>query len=94
MTTLHITLPDDLAQALGQSEAALSHLAYEAMAIRLYALGAISAGKVAELLDISRREALDLIGHYGLSVFDETMDITEEVHNAHIASRFQHQSTD
>jgi len=94
MTTLHITVPDELAQTLGQSEAALSQLAYEAMVVRLYALGHISAGKGAELLGISRRDALDLIGQYGLSVFDETMDIAEEARSAHDASRFQHQPTD
>lgn len=86
MTTLHITLPDDLADTLGQSEAALSHLAHEAMVLRLYALGSISSGKVADLLGLSRHATLDRISAYGLSVFDDTMDIAEELHRAQAAS--------
>ncbi len=91
MTTLHITLPDDLIQLLGQSDVTLNSMAREALVLRLYALGSISSGKVAELLGLSRHAALDLIGDYNLSVFDDTMGLAEEVDHAHAASRFHPQ---
>jgi predicted HTH domain antitoxin len=81
MTTYHTTLPDDLAAALATEtdHAALQAIAQEAFVVRLFALGKISSGKVAQLLTISRREALDLISSYNVSIFDETMDLEAEL---------------
>jgi predicted HTH domain antitoxin len=42
----------------------------------------ISSGRAAELLSISRREFLDLLGRYGVSEFDETMDVAAEAGHA------------
>lgn len=88
-TTLHITLPPDLTAALPQDKDTLTRLAREALIVRLYALGTISSGKVAQLLNITRRDALQLISDYGVSTFDETIDLEAEVRVAYNASRFK-----
>lgn len=78
MTTkaLSVQLPEDVAANLEQS--ALEALAREALLIRLYDLGVVSSGSAAHALGISRREFLDLLGRYGVSAFDETVDLDRE----------------
>ena len=53
-------------------------MALEALIVRLYALGELSSGEGAESLGISRREFLDLLGHYNVSIFDDTIDLKQE----------------
>ena len=72
---LHLNLPDALA---GRDADELSALAREALVVRLYALGELSSGEGAELLGITRREFLDLLGRYNVSIFDDTMDVGRE----------------
>ena len=50
----------------------------EALTVRLYDLGDLSSGEAAEILGIPRREFLDLVGRYGVSIFDDTADIEPE----------------
>jgi predicted HTH domain antitoxin len=56
----------------------LERLAQEAFLVRLYSLGEISSGRAAEILHTSRREFLDLLGRYGVSIFDEQADLEAE----------------
>jgi len=76
MTRIHIECPDDL--ATNQSPAALAELAQQAFLVRLYQLGRISSGRAAETLHTSRREFLDLLGDYGVSMFDDDTDVEAE----------------
>jgi predicted HTH domain antitoxin len=72
---LSVELPDVLGDKNAQELAALAR---EALVVRLYALGDLSSGEGAEALGISRREFLDLLGRYNVSIFDDTMDIHKE----------------
>lgn len=56
----------------------LAALAREALVVRLYALGDLSSGEGAQALGISRREFLDLLGRYNVSIFDDTMHVRKE----------------
>jgi predicted HTH domain antitoxin len=76
MKALPIDLPDDLLAAIGEERA--RSLAREAIVVKLYELGEISTGRAAELLALSRREMLDLLGRHGVSEFDDATDIGAE----------------
>lgn len=80
MTLVQIEVPNEVVDDVG--EAALRALAQEAVLVRLYAQGRLSSGKAARLLGISRRAFLDLLGTYNVSVFDQTMDVAEELRRA------------
>ncbi len=69
-------------------------LARESLLVGLYDLGKISSGRAAEVLGISRREFLDLLGHYRVSEFDEEMDVEQERHHAAAARYLQYQPAD
>ncbi len=75
MLTLSVEVPDALASRDKQQ---LEALAREALIVRLYDLGELSSGEGSALLGISRREFLDLVGEYGVSIFDDTMDVRQE----------------
>ena len=94
MTTIQIDYPEELLDPTDQTAESLEALAREALLVRLYDLGKLSSGKAAELLGISRREFLDLLGTYNVSEFDETMDVAAEAQRARAASRFQHKPVD
>lgn len=47
--------------------------------MRLYDLGEISSGQAAAILGIARREFLDLLGAYHVSIFDEDVDLVAEL---------------
>lgn len=94
MTTIQIDYPEELLDPTDQTAASLERLAREALLVRLYDLGKLSSGKAAELLGISRREVLDLLGTYNVSEFDDTMDLAAEAQLARAASRFQHKPAD
>jgi predicted HTH domain antitoxin len=78
MPRIQIECPDELLHSSGKSEAALANLALEAFLVRLYDLGYISSGRAAEILQIPRRSFLDQLGQYGVSVFDEQVDLDAE----------------
>ena len=78
MQRLEIQCPDELLAVPGQTRTGLAKLAQEAFLVRLYHLGEISSGRAAQILQVSRREFLDLLGRYGVSVFDEQTDVEAE----------------
>lgn len=84
MTTLSIMLPDDIKNALSLGDEELAALALEALMVRLYKLGDLSSGKASELLNISRRQFLDLLGQYGVSTFDEDVDFVAEARHGRV----------
>jgi predicted HTH domain antitoxin len=90
MTTLQIEYPEELLDQADQTKEELEGLAREALLVRLYDLGKISSGKAAELLGIARWEFLNVLGRYGVSVFDDSQDVAAEAQLAIEASRFQH----
>ena len=75
MRILEIEYPDDLLS--GIDEPHLRTLAREALYAKLYEQGIISSGRAAELLGITRWDFLDLLGHYGVSYFDDAIDQDE-----------------
>ncbi len=77
MKTVELAVPDDLYTVLGEDE--MRTLAQEALLVRLYALGKIGSGRAAQLLGVTRRTFLmDVLGRYGLSHFDEQVDLAAE----------------
>jgi hypothetical protein len=76
MTQIQIDCPDDL--LAGESMPTLANLAQQAFLVRLYQLGQVSSGKAAEILHVSRRRFLEILGEYGVSIFDEEMNIEAE----------------
>gem|GEM_PF-162439 len=78
MPQIQIEFPVELLGVPGQSQSSLAHLAQEAFLVRLYDLGQISSGRAAEILRISRREFLDILNKYGVSLFDEEVDLEVE----------------
>jgi predicted HTH domain antitoxin len=77
---VEIEYPDDL--LVGIDEKRLGELAREAFFVKLYEQGLLSSGRAAQLLGISRVEFLDLLGHYRVSYFDESVDLGAEVRRA------------
>ena len=65
-------------QLTGKSQQQLEALAFEALVVRLYALGELSSGEGAKLLGLTRREFLDLLGQYNVSLFDDEIDLKKE----------------
>lgn len=78
MPQIHIECPDELLRATGQTTIDLEKLAQEAFLVRLYELGQISSGRAAEILQISRRAFLDMLTRFGVSSFDEDVDLEAE----------------
>jgi Uncharacterised protein family (UPF0175) len=82
MSGFQVTLPEDLLALPGVERAALSHLAREALLVRLYDLGELSSSQAAALLGISRRAFLDLLGSYHVSALDDDIDVSDELQHA------------
>lgn len=78
----HVVYPAEILHFSHQSPERLKQLAREALLVRLYDLGDISSARAAELLGMRRREFLDLLGAYHVSVFDEDLDIVEELRHS------------
>ncbi|KAB8333684.1 UPF0175 family protein [Scytonema tolypothrichoides VB-61278] len=87
MSTFQITYPSELVAVSGQAPERLERLAREALLVRLYDLGQISSGQAAALLGLARREFLDLLGTYHVSVFDEELDLDAELQRSAEARR-------
>lgn len=62
----------------GYSTEEVRSLAREALAVKLYAQGSVSAGWAAQALGISRRAFLDLLGAYRVPEFDDQIDVAAE----------------
>lgn len=76
MPVLNIQIPDEIASRMDKPQ--LEALAREALVVRLYDLGDLSSGEASEMLGISRREFLDLVGRYGVTTFDDALDVARE----------------
>ena len=59
---LHLHVPEQLTD---KSQQQLEALAFEALVVRLYALGELSSGEGAKLLGLTRREFLNLLSSFG-----------------------------
>jgi predicted HTH domain antitoxin len=82
MRTVQIEYPDDV--LAGIDEEHLQTLAREAVFVRLYEQGLLSSGRAAHLLGMSRWEFLDLLGRYGVSLFDDVGDLEDDAKRAHL----------
>lgn len=80
MHTIEIEYPEDLLAAIDEEE--LKRLAREAFFAKLYERGLLSSGRAAQILGVTRWDFLDLLGHYGVSYFDESADLNEELRRA------------
>jgi predicted DNA-binding protein (UPF0251 family) len=79
MKTLELTFAEDVGQIVPeQARDTLETLAREALVVRLYDLEYLSSRQAARLLQISRWDFLDLLGHYHISWFDEQAEILVE----------------
>lgn len=72
---LHLQIPE---QFTDKNQQQLEALAFEALVVRLYALGELASGEGARLLHLTRREFLDLLNQYNVSPFDQEMDFQKE----------------
>ncbi|MBA3532152.1 MAG: UPF0175 family protein [Ardenticatenales bacterium] len=68
---LTLQFPDELLETLGETDASFQELAQELLLAKLYELGRITSSLAAQSLGISRREFLERIGQYQVSLFEE-----------------------
>ncbi len=78
MTTIEIQLPDDVLTLSPHTPETLQLLAREALLVRLYEQGLVTTGWAAQALGISRRAFLQLLGQYGVSEYDDAVDVASE----------------
>src|SRR5260370_9226863 len=88
---LRLQVPEQLT---GKSQQQLEALAFEALVVRLYALGELSSGEGAKLLGLTRREFLDLLAQYNISLFDDEIDLKKEAVYGSASCRDPHNSVD
>ena len=75
MRTITINIPDTV--DLDDNEALM------AIASRLYEMGKLSVGQAAELAGLSKRAFMEILGTYGVSVFNyPSSDLDRDVENA------------
>jgi predicted HTH domain antitoxin len=72
---LRLQVPEHLTD---KNQQQLEALAFEALVVRLYALSELSSGEGAKLLGLTRREFLDLLSQYNVSLFDDNIDLKKE----------------
>ena len=72
---LHLQVPEQLTD---KNQQQLEALAFEALVVRLYALGELASGEGARLLHLTRREFLTLLNQYNVSIFDDEIDLKKE----------------
>src|SRR4051812_33097104 len=78
MPRIEVEYPDELLPDTRTTRPEIQRHAQEALLVGLYALGQLSSGRAAELLHTSRREFLELLDRYGVSLFDENIDLEAE----------------
>jgi predicted HTH domain antitoxin len=71
MKTLTLQLPDTVDEKDVKMQ----------LAAHLYDKGIMSSGQAADLVGISKREFIETIGHYGVSIFGESIDDLEQIIN-------------
>ena len=76
MREVRVAYPEDLLRDV--DEADVARLSQEALLVKFYEMGKVPSGRAARALGISRREFLDLLGRYGVSSFDQMIDVEAE----------------
>jgi predicted HTH domain antitoxin len=71
MKTLTVQIPDSVDEKAVKMQ----------LAAHLYDKGIMSSGQAADLVGITKREFIETIGQYGVSIFGETMDDLEKIIN-------------
>jgi predicted HTH domain antitoxin len=71
MKTLTLQLPDTVDEKDVKMQ----------LAAHLYDKGIISSGQAAELVGISKREFIETVGQYGVSIFGESFEDLEKIIN-------------
>ena len=74
MTTISLALEDELAALLHERHQPVEDSARELIILELYRRGAISSGKAAQLLDMTRWELVRYASRLGIPFFDMTAD--------------------
>ncbi|MCU0565388.1 MAG: UPF0175 family protein [Oculatellaceae cyanobacterium Prado106] len=83
MSTVEITIPEEVLISLKQSPESLSQELCRLAAIKLFELGRLSSGLAAQLADLSRVEFLNILGRYQVSPFNLSLEeLAQDVHNA------------
>lgn len=78
MTLLAIECPDDVLSVTTQTKDSLAELAREALFVRLYVVGEVSASWAAQTCHMSQQEFLDLVASYGIAAHDATIALEAE----------------
>lgn len=71
MKTLTLQLPDTVDEKDVKMQ----------LAAHLYNKGIMSSGQAADLVGISKREFIETVGQYGVSIFGESIDDIEKIIN-------------
>jgi len=71
MKTLTLQLPDSVDEKDVKMQ----------LAAQLYEKGIMSSGQAAELVGISKREFIETVGQYGVSIFGESIDDLDKIIN-------------
>ena len=74
MTTISLALEDELAALLHERHQPVEDRARELIILELYRRGAISSGKAAQLLEMTRVELVRYASKMGIPFFDMTAD--------------------
>ena len=74
---LKIPYPEDLPEALGETPEEFERELRFLVAAKLYEMGRISSGRVAELAGMDRVEVLHNLGRYRISVFNYSLEELE-----------------
>lgn len=88
--TLEIAVPKNLFTMLGLSKAQAATAVKEFWVLRLYLERRISAGKAAELLDMTKREFVRLLARWRIPYFDYTDEELEDEFRVLDEWRHQH----
>jgi hypothetical protein len=71
MKTLTVQIPDTVDEKAVKMQ----------LAAHLYDKGIMSSGQAADLVGITKREFIETVGLYGVSIFGETVDDIEKIIN-------------
>ena len=74
MKTISLEIPDVAFATMRMDRAEMASEMRNAALVKWYELGRISQGRAAEVLGLSRRAFIDLLGRYQVSPFQYTSD--------------------
>ena len=74
-----ITMTLDLPESVEMTEQQMRLF----LAAKLYESGRLNSGQAAELANVSRREFIEQVGQFGVSIFDQTFEeVLADMNNA------------